>query len=155
MATRIFVSVSSTSSHFEKAWDSPEIIIQFALDLIKRCNLVSYEKPPNPQFLAKERWHRIHIVFDIFNDKYDSTTAHLPNQNDLPVIAVYLGGNSNSANIALKGIKDQVNEEIRNLHDWNGHGSQPPFAVDHANGNVPTYPNPRTLIRANLNGEKM
>lgn len=151
-ATRVFVSVSRKSSHYDSAWDSPDSIVQFGLQVVKENKLLSYDRPPTPRLLAKERWQRIHIVFDVFNDTYDPTTAHLAGQNDLPVIVVYLSGGSrdedeNKASIACASLREEVNRTIRDLHDWNGNGSQPPFAVDHANGNIPTYLNPRSLIR--------
>ncbi|KAJ2891079.1 hypothetical protein MKZ38_000946 [Zalerion maritima] len=144
-ATRVFISVSRKSSHYDSAWDSPNPVVRFALQVVKDCNLLSYNKLPTPRLLAKERWQRIHIVFDIFNDSYDPKTAHLAGQNDLPVVAVYLGG-TDKASIAPSPLKEEVNKSIRNLHDWNGNESQAPFVVDHAKGNVPTYPNPRLMV---------
>jgi len=151
-ATRVFVSVSSKSSHYNSAWDSPDSIVRFALQVVKDSNLRSWDELPTPRFLAKERWQRIHIAFGIFNNTYDPQTAHLAGQNDLPVIAVYLTGKSanddNNALMASASLEEEVNQTIRDLHNWHGNGSHPPFAVDHANNNVPTYPNPRTLIKA-------
>ncbi|KAI1496263.1 hypothetical protein F5X99DRAFT_82116 [Biscogniauxia marginata] len=130
-ATRVFVSVSPKSSHNGTAWGFPDSTVQFALQLIKESQLLLDDEFPRPLILAKERWHRIHIAFDIFNDNYDSSTAHLADRNDLPVIAVSLGGNGhddqNKASIAPSSLQQEVNQTIRNLHDWNGDGSQPPF----------------------------
>jgi hypothetical protein len=137
------------------AWDSPDTIIQIALGLVRKHDLVACDRTPTPRLLAKERWHRIHIVFDIFNDHYESDKAHLPSQNDLPVIEVYLSGEE-QARIANDAVAERVNRKIRDIHDWTGVGSQPPFTIDHANGNVPTYSNPRSLLRSqSLNGGNM
>jgi hypothetical protein len=141
---RIFVSISPKSSLHDAAWESPDTIIQAALDLVRKHDLVA--GAPAPRLLAKERWHRIHIVFDIFNDDYEPDKAHLSGQNDLPVIAVYLS-DQERAGIANNALAKRVNEEIRNFHDWTGIGSQAPFTIDHANGNIPTYPNPRSLVK--------
>ncbi|KAI0398756.1 hypothetical protein F4802DRAFT_613872 [Xylaria palmicola] len=142
MATRIELDLE----------DSPDEVVQFTARLLSNSPLLPTDKLPAPRLLVKERWHRIHIVFDLFNDDYDSNTAHLPNLNDLPVIAVFLGESlgvdQNKSSKATSSLQKEVNRTIRDLHDWNGHGSQPPFVTDHANGNVPTYPNPRTIIRA-------
>jgi len=150
-ATRVFVSVSPKSSHFNSAWDSPESVIRFALQILKDSNLSSWDTPPSHRFIAKERWHRIHIIFDIFNDAYTPQNAHLPGENDLPVIAVSLSGTSyddqNKISTAPTNLRDEVNQTIRDFHNWHGNGSQAPFAVDHADGNIPTYPHPRTLIK--------
>lgn len=151
IATRVFASVSRKSSYHDSAWECPESVIQCALQVVKDNNLLPDDEVSMPRLLAKERWQRIHIVFDIFNEGYVPETAHLPGQNNLPVMAVYLSGSGstdeNKAFIAHTLLEQEVNRTIQNFHNWHGYGSLPPFAVDHANGNIPTYPNPRTLIR--------
>ncbi|KJZ72247.1 hypothetical protein HIM_08389 [Hirsutella minnesotensis 3608] len=151
-ARRVLVSVSPKSPHYNVAWKSPDEIVRIALALMKERNLITLNDAPAPRLLGIERWHRIHIVFDIHNDLYDPERAHLPNQNDLRVVEVYLSGANGEdkviVRVADKRRETEVNERIRELHDWNGNGSKPPFIADHANGNVPTYPNPRTLVRA-------
>lgn len=106
-------------------------------------------------FLAKERWDsRIFIVFDVFHDTYDPDTAHLPGHGDLPVISVCFD-RKESASIAGTPMKNQVNVDIRALHNSTGIGSKPPFEVDHANGKVPFYPNPRTSLAASHNTNEL
>jgi hypothetical protein len=134
------------------AWDSPDAVVQAALKVLEESQLLPNNELSAPRLLAIERWHRIHLAFDIFNNNYDFNTAHLANQNDFPVIAVYLEGHlhgdRNKALVAPSSLQKDVNETIRHLHDMNGWETQPPFFGDHANGNVPTYWHPRSLIRA-------
>lgn len=155
-ARRIFVDVSRRSSLYGDAWDSPEKIIQAAVDTLQDPErhlmpVGGIDTPPPVRFLAKERWQRVFVVFDVFHDTYDPETAHLPGRNNLPVIAITFswkeGADATHARTAGVGLRDKVNNQIRDLHDFNGIGSQPPFVVDHADGNVPTYLNPRSLIR--------
>lgn len=86
---------------------------------------------------------RIYIVFDLFHDAYNPDKAHLPSEYDLPVISVFLS-QQESASIAGRPMANKVNSDIRALHNATGLGSRPPFFVDHADGKVPFYPNPRT-----------
>ena len=157
-ARRVFVSVSPKSPHYNVAWKSPDEMVRIALALIKERDLITLDNAPAPLLLGIERWHRIHLVFDIYNHLYDPDRAHLPNQNDLRVIEVYLSGVHGEGKAIVRDAdkrrETEVNEKIRELHDWNGIGSKPPFIADHANGNVPTYPNPRSLVRAWV-GESM
>jgi hypothetical protein len=111
--------------------------------------LLDADKLPEPTLLVKERWSsRTYIVFDIFHDQYDPSTAHVPGQNDLPVTLIFLSkkGKEESASVGIapRQIEDKVNNDVRDIHDATRLGSRPPFSVDHMNGNVPCYPNPRT-----------
>lgn len=72
---------------------------------------------------------------------YDPDSAHLPEQNDLPVIVVY--PQREKASFAGAPQRNRVNKQVQELHNSTGLGSRPPFAVDHADGKVPCYPNPR------------
>lgn len=138
---RILVSTPTGS-----AWETPEPAVLQALDLLKKKKYLEADQEPQYRLLAVERWQRIFIVFDLFHDQYDPDKAHLEGQSDLDVVVVSLRGNT--ITVANDAIKAKVNENIRNFHDWHGIGSRPPFMVDHANGHVPTYPLPRTLIRS-------
>jgi len=144
---RVLISVSRNSPYWSNAWESSEEVIIIALRLIQENNLVpldTFDDPSTQRFLAVERWNsRTYIVFDIFHHTYDPVKAHLPGQDNLPVITVFLS-KKESASIAGGPIANKVNEEIRSLHDATGLGSKPPFFTDHANGKVPCYPNPRT-----------
>src|SRR5437868_15263469 len=100
---RVFVSVSSKSPYWPKSWTSSEEVIGAALRLVMEEGLIEpgiHDASSEWLFMAKERWNtKIFIVFDMFNDTYNAENAHLPGQNDLTVISVYLGKNE-SASIA-------------------------------------------------------
>ncbi|KAJ4315791.1 hypothetical protein N0V84_008195 [Fusarium piperis] len=144
---RVLIAVSRRSPHWVKAWASSEELITVALGLMQEKQLISRDTRNDPRaikFLATERWDmRTYIVFDIFYDTYDPEKAHLQGENDLPVISVFLG-QKESAGIAGRPMANKVNSDIRALHNSTGPGSRPPFFVDHADGKVPFYPNPRT-----------
>jgi len=143
---RVLINVSRKNSYWSEAWQSPKKVIFAALELM---GIKVAER--DMLFLAKERWNkRVYIVIDIFNDRYDSTTAHLLGQNDLPVIMVLLNERENSVcHSPGTQISNKVNKDIRDVHDAMGIGSRPPFTVDHANGHVPCYPNPRSCTLSN------
>ncbi|KAK7972425.1 hypothetical protein PG988_006559 [Apiospora saccharicola] len=148
---RVFVSVSPKNSYYPGAWMSPDAIVSQAIDLIQKNGLITPTEPPIPRILLQERWNRIHIVFDVFNNSYDPETAHLLGLNDLDVLEVYFsaqgGVDTKHTAIAKSGLQAEVNKQLREIHDWTGVGSQPPFIVDHSNGHVPTYSHPRTLAK--------
>ncbi|POR36999.1 Uncharacterized protein TPAR_02801 [Tolypocladium paradoxum] len=142
---RVLVSVSRKSPYWTSAWTSSEEVIRVALQLMKENNMVSLapDDPSSYLFLAKERWDsQTYLVFDIFHDTYDPDNAHLPGQNDLSVISVFLH-QKESVSDAGKMLENKVNKDLRSLHNSTGLGSRPPFTVDHADGMWPTYLNPR------------
>lgn len=147
-AKRVVIIVSKRSPHWLKAWASAEEMVTIALRLMQEQQLIPpgvQDHPSTIRVLAKERWDlRTFIVFDIFHDTYNPDTAHLPGQNDLPVISVFLGKNE-SVTVAGPQLMNKVNGDIRAIHNATGPGSRPPFVVDHSEGKVPFYPNPRTL----------
>ncbi|KAM7188714.1 hypothetical protein V8F33_010484, partial [Rhypophila sp. PSN 637] len=148
-AKRVLIVVSRTSHHWSKAWTSSKELITIALRVLQQEELIpSYVHSDSSSItlLATERWDlRTFIVFDIFHDTYDPDMAHLPGHNDLPVVWVFFGRDERAgANIAGKPMENKVNNDIRALHDATGLGSRPPFVVDHADGKVPFYLNPRT-----------
>lgn len=122
-------------------------MVDIALRLMQEEQLIPLDVQNHPstiRVLAKERWDlRTFIVFDIFHDTYNPDTAHLPGQNDLPVISVFLS-KSESASVAGTPMMNKINSDIRAIHRATGPGSRPPFIVDHSEGRVPYYPNPRT-----------
>jgi hypothetical protein len=147
---RVLVDVSRTSQYWSEAWTFSERVISIALEVLKEQYFNGEPGvgeaclPKHARFLAKDRWDtHTYLVFDLFHDSYDSTRAHLPGQNELPVILVSLRGNKKTAARAGKMIENRVNRDIENLHNWTGIGSQPPFSVDHADGKSPVYPRPR------------
>lgn len=148
-AKRVLILVSRKSPHWVTAWDSNEELVTIALTILEEKGFI----PPDAEnshstvrFLAKERWDlRTFIVFDIFHDTYNPDTAHLAGQDNLPVILVSFG-KKETASIAGTPMRNKVNSDIRALHNSTGPGSRPPFAVDHANGQVPFYPRTRGIL---------
>ncbi|KAL2186856.1 hypothetical protein L209DRAFT_763897 [Thermothelomyces heterothallicus CBS 203.75] len=129
---RIFVSISPKSRFWSLACQSAQALVDLALGLVKKNGLVEPDDECDPRFLVEERWGpRTHIVFDINHRDYDSNTAHLPGQiNNLPVVIVFLS-RTESVQTTSKLLEDKIN-------------SEPPFIVDHTEGKIPCYPNPRS-----------
>lgn len=144
--TRIVVTVSSRSQHWAQASQSPETLGQIALDILK--NKAFLQNNTIPRFVAEEKYiNRTRLVFDIFHDDYRPENGHLPGQGDLPILLVRLS-KEESAEIASAYIRQMVNGKIRDLHDWTGLGSVPPFLLDYSTGQTPTFWNPRTMKKA-------
>ncbi|WQF77032.1 hypothetical protein CDEST_02046 [Colletotrichum destructivum] len=144
IAKRIFVSVSKKSRHWPQAWSYDKEIVDVAIDLIKSKDTAAQVAYADTMLVVQERWPmRIWIIFDIFNTEYDPSKAHLPGQNDLPVIAISLSNKTTITN-ATEGLENRVNKGVREAHDLHGDGSRAPFKIDHANNNIPTFPSPRT-----------
>lgn len=80
-------------------------------------------------------------------------TAHLSGENNLPVVAVFFGAHE-KAFVAGPPMANKVNADLRAVHNSTGVGSEPPFFVDHADGAVPVYYNPRTLVKQEKQGGK-
>ncbi|KAK1995997.1 hypothetical protein LX36DRAFT_638815 [Colletotrichum falcatum] len=151
IAKRILVSVSKKSPYWSLAWLEnerlvDEELVNAAIDLINSSNTAAQVAHTDIMLVAAERWPgRIWIVIDIFNTKYDPSKAHLPGQNDLPVIAISFSKKS-SIQIATDGITKMVNKKIQEVHDLHGDGCRAPFQIDHTNNNIPTFRSPRTRI---------
>lgn len=149
-AKRALLVVSPTSRHWSQAWTSSKELIPIALRVFQEEELIPTDLHSDSSqitLIATERWDlRTFIVFDMFHDSYDPDMAHLPGCNDLPVVCVFFGRNEKAIR-AGKPLENKVNKDIRALHDKTGLGSRPPFVIDHANGKVPVYLNPRTCIR--------
>ncbi len=141
--TRVLVHVSRKGPHWAKAWESPEDVISIALELVKESSLAPPDSnEPLPRFLVKERWNvRAFVIFDIFHGLYDPDTAHI-DQTNLPVILVYLGKKQTVGPVA-SGMSNVINNLVRDVHNDTGLGSRPPFSVDHRDGNIPRYFQPR------------
>ncbi|KAH8761627.1 hypothetical protein F5883DRAFT_562595 [Diaporthe sp. PMI_573] len=141
-ARRILISISSKSSHWGQVRESPEEAIRIAADLIKKQNIIPQWW--EPKLLVEERWgQRTHIVFDILHSDYRPEEAHLPGHGNLPVITVSLS-KTEAVQAATMGIQDKVNSKVREVHRLFGDGSEPPFFIDHSDGKVPLFMNPRT-----------
>ena len=149
-ATRILVIISRASSH----WDTrrqPEAI-EKAIFALAQSHEVLHLDPEtcNIRFIAEERWDtRVFLIFDINNSHYESSTAHLPGQNDLSVIVVHLSKKETMYQ-ASPQTRNKVNNDLRMLHKSSGIGSEPPFDVDHTDGNIPFYLNPRSGITSEM-----
>lgn len=141
-ARRVLVSVSTKSAHWSQIDTSPQDAVDISMDLIKQKKDLIPELG-EPRLLVVEKWgSRTHIVFDLLHDTYNSDNAHLPDQGNLPVIAVWLSGQE-VAQVATEGVKNRVNDEVRDMHRRFGDGGKPPFYVDHSDGKVPVFVNPR------------
>ncbi|KAK4097011.1 hypothetical protein N658DRAFT_489537 [Parathielavia hyrcaniae] len=153
-ARRIFVSISPKSPFWFLACESAEALVDLALGLVKKKGLVEPDDECDPRFLVEERWGlRTHIVFDINHRDYDSNTAHLPRQiNNLPVAIVSLN-RTESVQTASKLLEDKINSEVRKIHGAHAVGIEPPFIVDHTEGKIPCYPNPRSALAQPRAGE--
>jgi hypothetical protein len=99
--------------------------------------------------LLLSTWTRRTImVFDLCNKNYDFAQAHQP--EDLPVLAVHFHTKEKIKIGMLPELKkNEVNNEVAKYHRLHGYGPLP-IVEDHRNGNVPTYMNPRNLVRMNL-----
>ena len=122
-----------------------------ALDEIREGNLTppSLLDAPSVRLLAGHKWQSVvFIVFDIGNEGYNSESAHLPEQNNLPVMIVHLR-RRRSVKWASAELTDRINEEVAQAHNCHGNHSVPPFMVDYTTGVDPLYPNPRdaSLLR--------
>ncbi|KIV98621.1 uncharacterized protein PV09_09597 [Verruconis gallopava] len=147
--TRIFIILQDSSPH----WSKPDSeVIGVALSLISQqkvlgstgCTFTANEY----KFMAKEIWGAVtFFIFDLSNDNYNLNTAHKEGENDLPVVTVRLSKSKETARYEGKPLQMQVNQQLRHIHDKVGYGYEPPFFIDHTNGKVPIYPNPRTAVR--------
>jgi hypothetical protein len=148
-AKRVLISIGSQSSYLPEAWDQPEKMIKITLVLLEKEMMLSPNYPADVLYVARERWGpRTHIVFDIFNVAYDPDMAHIEGQNDLSVIAVFFTRKEDvTVSNAGMPVANHVNKEVRDIHDLTGPKSRPPFSIDHADGKIPSYPNPRVTGR--------
>ncbi|KJZ69427.1 hypothetical protein HIM_11177 [Hirsutella minnesotensis 3608] len=141
-AKRVFVSISSKSKHWAQAYNSAESAVNVALDLIKQRGLVPQDVD-TPRLLIEDKFgSRTHIVFDILHDSYRSETAHLPDEGHLPVIAVWLGTRE-SVQTATQGLRNKVNDEVRQWHTLMGAERNPPFFFDRSGGAFPIFMDPQ------------
>lgn len=148
MNTKHPLRVLAIVSNKTRAWEqSPEEIIQSTLQVLADKNLYDTTEisESDTRFLAVQYYRaRRMLVFDILNESYDAAKGHLPEQNKLPVIVVFLSDRKNIASRPHPGECARINETVRFLHDANGFGSTPPFIENHL-GTPPNYPDPRSL----------
>lgn len=151
MNTKHPLRVLAIVSDKTQAWEqSLEEIIQSTLQIIADKNLYNTAEisASDTRLLAIQNYHvRKMLVFDILNESYDAAKGHLPEQNKLPVIVVFLNDRKNIASRPHPGECARINETVRFLHDANGFGSTPPFIENHL-GTPPSYPNPRCLTHS-------
>jgi hypothetical protein len=141
---RVLLMVSKTSRLYSQSWASTDKILPAALDTLRSSRLIEQNTADIPtRLLVKQRERtRDFIVFDIFNNDYDSALGHLPKGN-LPVFVVHFSKDKAHARIAEDGLQKRVNKEIRDAHNRNGIGSIPPFVLDYTTREAPIYMNPR------------
>ncbi|KIV98293.1 uncharacterized protein PV09_09861 [Verruconis gallopava] len=146
--TRVFIIIQESSRYWSK---TDAEVIGAALSLISQQVLDSKDRTftaNDYRFMAKEMWGAVtFFIFDLFNDNYNLNTAHKRGENDLPVITVRLSKKKETARYEGRPLQIHVNQQLRKIHDNVGYGCEPPFFVDHTNGKVPTYTNPRTAVR--------
>ncbi|KAL1845444.1 hypothetical protein VTK73DRAFT_557 [Phialemonium thermophilum] len=152
-AKRVLIVVSRTSNYWAEAWTAPANLMSTSLRLLQDQELIpptTLDDPSAVTFVAKERWDvRTFLVLDIWHAAYDPDTAHLPGQNELPVVVVSFGrGEAATAYRAGTPTENRVDRELRDLHDRTGPGSRPPFEVDHADGKQAVIIGPWSLRRA-------
>lgn len=100
-----------------------------------------------PTLLAIEKWDRLDVlVFDVFHDAYDWSTAH--QEVNLPVILVDYGKRYSVVKEAGPEFRKEVNGAIARELDLNRWDVRPPYVADQTRmrAKVPTYPNPRHMI---------
>ncbi|KAF2175330.1 hypothetical protein K469DRAFT_69023 [Zopfia rhizophila CBS 207.26] len=143
-AVRILAIVTRKSTYWHSAWTSTEDIVSTAVTNLRGSHFLQSSKDDLPiQLLAMHKWpHTIHIVFDIFNDSYDVTLAHLPEHNNLPIVSVHFGQRIKVARTSAS-LSNRVNTEIALAHNLNGQHGVPPFREDHTRDTPPLYLNPR------------
>lgn len=148
-AKRVCISVGSMSSHLSRAYDQPIEMITLSLELLKERMGLLADHDRDVLYVARERSGiRTHIIFDLFNVGYESSTAHIKGKNDLPVISIFCTrGEEVTVGEAVVLVANSVNKQIRDIHDLEGIGSKPPFSIDRADGKIPTYPRPRVTGR--------
>ncbi|KAG5976144.1 hypothetical protein E4U55_007485 [Claviceps digitariae] len=147
---RVFVQLSRSHRHHPGAWEDSSALIDAAIAFLHQNGIPGFDPslgPLNPRLLVKENWgFHIRLVFDVSHPAYDPATAHLQGVNDLPGVMVEFSKRRDYVNTS-RVIADKVNQTVREIHDSNGYGSEPPFAVDYTTGRGPTYWRPRSCCK--------
>lgn len=141
---RVLVIISNKNPYWAQSWSDSEEILPSTYQILKENNLMQGPSSHQPELrlLAKQRWQtRVFLVFDIANASYDPQTAHLPEQNNLPVAIVRLSQKV-QAYQANPPTQNKVNNDIARVHNDNGINSVPPFITDYTAG-PPLYENSR------------
>lgn len=87
------------------------------------------------------------FMFDILNQNYDPIKGHLSEQNELPIVVIYLSDRK-VASRPYPSECARINKTIRHLYNANSLGSIPPFIKNHTTGIPLNYLNPRNLRRS-------
>ena len=136
MPTRVAIFVRTKSPLYLCA---PDEIVKAACSSLDIASDINKSK-----LLVVEKWDRLNIlVFDIFHEKYDLSTAH--QEENLPVILIDFGKRYSVIKAAMKNFEGKVNRGVARHHNLNGWDKTPPYVADHTGTKVPTYPNPRDL----------
>ncbi|KAF2240402.1 hypothetical protein BU26DRAFT_589423 [Trematosphaeria pertusa] len=94
------------------------------------------------KLLAIQKWQQLTIlVFDIFNDKYDVSTAH--HKANLPVLLVDYGKRLSYVRVASPELQERINVHVANQHNFNGWDGELPYFEDQTGSAPPKYDNPR------------
>ncbi|KAF2245109.1 hypothetical protein BU26DRAFT_533216 [Trematosphaeria pertusa] len=87
-------------------------------------------------------WQQLTIlVFDIFHDEYDVSTAHRVVK--LLVILVDYGKRLSYVRMGSLDLQEHVNVHVAKQHNYNGWDGKPPFFEDQTGPVPPKYYNPR------------
>lgn len=145
--TRILILMQNSSRHWLK---TDAEVIDAALELISQQDLdlnnVTFTAK-DYRFIAKEMWGMVtFFIVDLFHHDYNPETSHKEGENNLPLIVVRFSKKKETALQENQAMEVYVNQRLRQLHDDEGYGSEPPFFVDHRDGKVPSYPSPRTSV---------
>ena len=94
------------------------------------------------RLLAIQKWERLTVlVFDIFHDDYDLSTAH--HLVNLPVLLVDYGKRLSYVRVASPEFREQINVHVAKQHNYNGWSGKPPYFEDQTGPVPPKYCNPR------------
>lgn len=116
------------------------------MEILKKHNLLSLDIAT--KFLTEKKFTtRTHLIFNIFHNNYQPENGHLPGQNKLPVLYIWLS-KGESAKTVNSFIQRTVNKRVREIHDLTGLGSVPSFLINYSSGQTPIFWNPRTLRKA-------
>lgn len=97
--------------------------------------------------LVIQRWPtRTLIVFDLCHIEYDFKKAHCT--ENIPVVSVHVQTDEKfTTTKADKGVKEFINSKVAGCHESHGYSAKLPLEEDHRNGNVPNFPDPRTMVQ--------
>ncbi|KAF2691901.1 hypothetical protein K458DRAFT_7406 [Lentithecium fluviatile CBS 122367] len=124
---------------------SPDVVAKDACSIFN----VPIDDNSRLMLLVIERWDRLDtLAFDVIHAAHDPTTAH--HVANLPVVLFDYGKQHSVVKAASPNFEKEVDVVIAREHNLNGWSARPPYVADHTGMKVPTYPDPRDLITAQL-----